>query len=337
MRALVIGGTGFVGINVVDALLAAGASVRVTRRRRSPTLLLGKRPVELTDASLEDPSALRRAMEDRDVVFLTGAHYPRYSLDRDGSIAEGVAGVRSACEAALAVGVRRFVYTSSVATLARAPEGRRADETDRPLECPTDSVYRAVKWSMERAVDEAIARGLPAVTLLPGGCVGPWDARAGTGGILLGVVKGALPWWVDGTVNLVDVADVARAHSAAADAPVGERYCLAGHDVRVRWLLAHLEARYGGRAPREELGPDEARARADAEEAEASKRRGRVPLPRELVDLITLGQPVSSARAERALGVRFGPLDDALDRAHAWYARFRYLTPRSQEGTNDSP
>jgi dihydroflavonol-4-reductase len=190
---------------------------------------------------------------------------------------------------------------------------------------------------MERELECFIAQGLRAVTLLPGGCVGPWDARAGTGGILLGVVRAELPWWVDGTVNLVDVADVARAHVLAAGAPSGERYCLGGHDVRVRWLLGHLAARFGGRVPAECLAPEEARARADAEEARAAPSRGRVPFPRELVDVITLGQSVSNAHAEHALGVRFGPLDDALDRAHAWYVRFRYLSDTTARGPYDSP
>ena len=327
MQCLVLGATGFVGINVVDALLARDHKVRVTRRRRSPTILLGRRPVELVDASLEDPASLRRAMDGCDVVFLTGAYYPRHSLDLEGSLRQGVTGVRNACQAAQAARVGRFVYTSSIATLDRAPPGRRADEGDVPVAMPVGSVYRAVKWAMEREVDRAVARGLPAVTLLPGGCVGPWDARAGTGGILLGVVREALPWYLDGTVNLIDVWDVARAQVAAAGAEPGTRYSLAGHDVSFVWLLGHIAARYGGTVPAERLDAVEARARADADERGAAAARRRVPFPRELVDLIATGQPVSNARAEAALGLRLGPLDDALDRAHAWYVRFRYLPP----------
>ena len=86
MRALVIGATGFLGLNLVDALLAQGTEVRATRRRRSITAYLRRRSVELVPASLEDEPALIEAMTGMDVAFLTGAHYPRYSTDRDASL-----------------------------------------------------------------------------------------------------------------------------------------------------------------------------------------------------------------------------------------------------------
>ena len=193
-RALVIGASGFIGLNVVDALIERGFRVRATRRRSTATMFLRDRGVELVEASLEEPEALRAAMEGCEAVLLTGAYYPRYSLDLEGSLAVGVRGVKNACDAALAAGVPRFVFTSSIGTLERAPPGRAADERDVPRKMPEDSVYRAVKWAMEREIDRAIERGLPAVTLLPGGCIGPWDVRLGTGGVIVGVARRAIPW-----------------------------------------------------------------------------------------------------------------------------------------------
>ncbi len=329
MKAVVLGGTGFLGINMVEALREAGHSVRVARRRAAAAVLLRRWNVEVCTAALDDIAALRKAMEGCDVVYLAAGYYPRYSIDLAGALDEAVRGVSNACEAALDVGVQRFVYTSSVGSLGAAPENRAADETDIPKELPTESVYRAVKWAMERAVDDAVARGLPAVTLLPGGCLGPWDVRVGTGGFLVGIAQGSMPWWVDGIVNLVDVRDVARAHVTAAESPVGERYCIAGHTVRVSWLLAHVAQRYGGVAPSECLSADEARARADREERIAAVTGARVALPREMVDLVTAGQAVSNARAEAALGLTLRPLDDALDSAHEWFARYGFIKRRT--------
>ncbi len=338
MRALVVGGTGFVGLNVVDALLAAGAAVRITRRRQTATVLLRKRSVELADASLEEPEKLRRAMTGCDVVFLTGAYYPRYSLDFEASLAQGVDGVRNVCEAALAAGVPRLVYTSTIATLARSPAGRAADERDAGIEMPEGSVYRGVKWAMEREVDRFRRLGLSAVTLMPGGCLGPWDVRLGTGAIVVGVVRGLLPWWVDGLVNLVDVGDVARAHVAAVAPTPSDRYCLAGHTVRIGWLLGHIAARYGGTAPTLELSAEEARRRADQDERGAAPRRERVPIPRELVDMATTGQRVSDRLARDELGLELTPLDRALDGAHAWFARHSYVpTPKQERRVDENP
>jgi dihydroflavonol-4-reductase len=336
MRALVIGGTGFIGLHVVDALLAAGARVRVTRRKQTARILLQKRDVEWVDGSLQEPEKLWRAMSGCDAVFLTGAYYPRYSLDLRSALSEGVAGVRNACDAALSASVTTFVYTSTIGTLRRAPPQRPADERDVPRRMPAGSVYRAAKWAMEREVDLARRRGLSAVTLMPGGCIGPWDVRVGTGSLLVGVIRGLLPWWVDGLVNLVDVGDVARAHLAAAVQAPSPRYCLSGHDVRVGWLLRHIAERYGGSVPSRELSPEEARARAHEDELRAAARRERVPIPRELVDLATTGQPVSSARAQAELGFTLTPLDDSLDRAHAWFVKHSYV-PRLGHTQKETP
>lgn len=343
MRALVIGGTGFVGLNVVDALLAAGASVTVTRRKQSITMLLRKRPVTLVDASLDEPEALERAMRGCDVVYLAGAYYPRYSTDLEASLERGVRGVANACAAARAASVPRLVYTSTIATLAAAPDERDADERDADerdaderdvlAAMPTGSVYRAVKWAMENEVERARRAGLDAVTLLPGGCVGPGDLRLGTASVIVGVVRGLLPWWVDGYVNLVDVTDVARAHVAAGDATPGTRYALAGHTVRVSVLLETIARRYGGIVPDRELSADEARARSLADEIAAAPRRERVPIPREFVDMAVHGQRVSNARAKADLGLSLTPLDQALDLAHAWLTRFGFVPRPTKKET----
>ncbi len=326
--ALVIGGTGFVGLNIVDALLAEGQTVKVSRRRNSITAYVRRRHVELVHASLDDELGLRDAMDGIDVVYLAGAYYPRYSTDRASAIARGVEQLRAACSAARMAGVR-LVYTSSTGALEAPRDGRPADERDIPAAMPSDSVYRATKWAMERELESHLARGLDAVTLIPGACIGPLDVRVGTGGILLGAVHGTLPWWVDGIVNAVDVGDVATAHLAAARlGKAGDRFCVAGHDMRLGELLRRIVARYGGRIPPRPISLDEGRVRADTAEREAEPQKARVPFPRELVDLLAAGHPVSSRRAESELGTTFRPLTETLDRAWAWFVRHHYLPAR---------
>jgi hypothetical protein len=102
----------------------------------------------------------------------------------------------------------------------------------------------------------------------------------------------------------------------------------------VATLLETIVARYGGALPPEQLTHDEARRRADRDERDAALRRARVPVPRELVDLVATGQLVSSERARRDLGIDLTPLETALDRAHDWFVRFRFLPrPTVHEGS----
>jgi len=182
---------------------------------------------------------------------------------------------------------------------------------------------------MERELEAHLQQGLDAVTLLPGACIGPLDVRVGTSGVLLGAVHGTLPFWVEGIVNAVDVGDVAQAHLAAARlGTIGERFCIPGTSLELGELLRRIVARYGGRLPQSPITIAEGCRRADAAERAAEASRGRVPFPRELVDLVAAGQRVSSARAARRLGTTFRPLTETLDRAWAWFVRHHYLPAR---------
>jgi len=324
-RALVLGGTGFLGLNLVDALLDDGWRVRVALRRHAITLHLRSREVERVPVDTGDVRALARVMRGEDAVFMVAGHYPRYSLDLVGECATGVLQARVVADAALRARVPRLIYTSSTGALARA-EGRPAREDDIPTRRPR-SVYRAVKWAMEREVERYRGRGLRTVTMIPSGCVGPWDARVGTGRLLVGPLRGELPFRVAGTIALVDVEDAMAAHvAAAAHADPAARYCLGGHAVTVSALLEHICARWGATLP-VEIPLTSARALADQAERWAAPRRERVAVPRELVDLVEHGQAVSSAAAQRDLGFALRPLEGSLDRAHAWFESRGYLRP----------
>jgi dihydroflavonol-4-reductase len=330
-RALVIGGSGFIGLHVVDVLLERGWTVSVTRRKSTPTMLLRRRPVTLVEASLDDRASLERAMAGCDVVAVCGGYYPRYSTDRATAVRTGVDGVENALQAAWSAGVRRVLYTSSVAVLGKPPVDRPADERDVGAPGSDDGVYTSVKREMERRVDAWRDRGMGVVSLVTGGCMGPGDLRLGTTGILVMTLRSALPFWVDGWVNLVDVRDVARGHVAAIDSP-GARYCLGGRDIRMGALLSCVAERYGVPLTAPEVSPASAREQADAAERAAEPNRARVAMPRELVDVVCDGQRVSSAAAERDLGLTWTPLETSLDDTHAWLLSHGYLKlPRRNE------
>ena len=330
-RALVLGATGFIGMATVDALLARGIEVRALRRPRSMTILLRRRPVELVVGELADLPSIERALSGCDLVIHAASHYPRYSLEAAASTEQALAETRCFLDALRGSHVDRAVVVGTIATLGEAPASRPASEEDSLHQAPLDSPYRALKWHVQRELSEAHRDGSPVVSLLPGACLGPGDLRVGTSALLMGLARGALPFWLEGWVNIIDVRDVAECLVTAAlsRGPLSREIALPGHSNRTSALFPLVVQRYGGALPPVFLDAETARERADADERLAAPRRARVPFPRELVDLIASGQRVSGARAERELGLSPRPLITTLDDAYESLAR-RGLVPRRE-------
>lgn len=335
MKAVVIGGTGFVGMNVTRALVAAGHDVVATRKVHANTLFARKLGAPLVRADLDDEPALVEAMRGREVAFMCAGHYPRYSLDADAEVAVARARVGRALSAAKQAHVSRVVLTSSIATVGPPERGVRSTEDD-PID-PTSlgSVYHRVKLAIEQ---EALASGLDVVVLLPTGIVGELDVKAGTGFLFVALGNGMLPFFVEGKTNVIDADDLAHAHVAAAlHGRSGERYAVGGHDLMVSELLERVATILGvpmnaRPVPWWLAGP----AATFAEmRAAALKDGGRPFLAREMVDVVRFGRFVDSSKAARELRLPPPtPLDDTLRKACGWFVKHRYirLPSRVSEG-----
>ena len=333
MTALVLGATGFLGINLVDALQRSGSAVRCGRRRRSNVLPLRSRRVPLVIADLDDDQTLIAAMQGADVVYHLAGHYPRTSLDHDATVAVGCAQTTRVLDAAAAAGVRRLVYVSSTATVAKRTGGAstESDVFDAP---PGFGTYHDLKWTMEQRVLQE--RRFEVVVALPSACIGPWDLRVGTSALLVGVARGLDPAYPDGIVNLVDVRDVADALVRLGQAPrPPPRILLGAWNRRLQPLLQALADRYGVPPPSPPIGAAEAIIRADAEEAAATNEHRRPNMSREIVDLIVHGPELDPALAEAELGMRWRDLDTTLDAFDAWARRMRIIpeTPTAARQT----
>ena len=329
MKPLVIGGTGFVGLNVVRALADRGISPRCTRRKTSNTLFLRKFKPALVVASLDDADSLREAMEGCDTVFMTAGHYPRYSLGQREHVETALRRIDNVIEAAQQQSIQRLVFTSSVVTMDwQTPADRVLTEDHVASRPPPRSVYHAVKFALERRVLEAAESGLPAVVLCPTGVVGEYDIKAGTGFFLVALARRMMPSYPDGRINLVDAGAVADAHLAAAerDGMEGSRYILAGHNMTVGELLRGVCDRYDLPRPTRTIPLPFAALTTTWDEWRCSRTKGRRPkLAREFVDLLRFGRFVDPARAVADLDLAVPPFEETLDRAWSWFAKYGYL------------
>jgi len=331
MTALVTGGTGFVGSAVVRALLAEGARVRALVRPGSDRQNLTGLDVELAEGDLLYADSLRRAVSGCRSLFHVAADYRLWIPDPERLYAVNVAGTRTLLRVAAEAGVERIVYTSSVAALGLEPHGEPADETTPVRESNLIGHYKRSKYRAERAVDQLIEEGVPAVIVNPSSPIGPRDIRpTPTGRMVLEAAAGRMPAYVDTGLNVVHVDDVAAGHLLARDRGViGERYILGGENKMLGEILGCVCHLAGRKAPRFRL--PHAVVIACAAVAEAGYRV--VPPRRE--PMLTLDSArmakkrmfFSSARAERVLGYRARPAAEALRDSVEWFAENGYLSP----------
>jgi len=324
VRALVLGGSGFLGMNLVLALRERGILPLCTYRGRAPRVALRRAGVPLVWADFEDHDSLFAALRGVEVVFHCGAHYPALSLDRAATLALGLRQLDNVLTACAEAKVRRLVFVSSVATV-RAADGSSTEE--HTFEAPPGfGVYHDLKWHLERRVlDET---RFETVTLCPGACLGPWDVRIGTSGMLVAVARGEAVPHPDGWVNIADARDVAEIAVRVATLQAAEpRLLVAGSNHRFHDLLSTLAARYDAPAPPPPLTALEAIERAEAAERAAAAAGTRSDVSRELVDLTIHGSPIDASLAERLTGHRYRPIEDTLDAFDQW-ARARNIIPR---------
>jgi dihydroflavonol-4-reductase len=320
VTALVTGGTGFVGSAVVRALLAQGEEVRVLVRPTSDTRNVEGLAVERAMGDLRDHGSLARALTGCAALYHVAADYRLWVPDPQALYASNVEGTRALMQAALAAGVRRVVYTSSVATLGLNADRSPADE-DTPVGL-ADMIghYKRSKFLAEQVVREmAHTQGLPAVIVNPSAPVGPRDLKpTPTGRTVLDAAAGRMPAYVDTGLNIVHVDDVAAGHLLAGrHGRVGERYILGGTNMSLREILGVIAELTGRGPPRWRLPHAALLPVAYAAEGWA-RVSGREPLL--TVDGIRLARKhmyFSSGRAERELGYRARSARTALEDAIA--------------------
>ena len=333
MLALVTGATGFLGSHVARVLAEQGAELRLLVRPTSDLRNLNDDDLKNADrvvGDLRDAASIEKALSGCDVVFHVAADYRLWVRDPDEMYRSNVEGTRSLLEAARKQGVRRVVYTSSVATMGfvHVNNGNVADEQSPVGIRDMIGHYKRSKFMAEQVVVEAARSGVDVVIVNPTTPVGERDIKpTPTGRIVLDFLKRKFPAYVETGLNLVDATECARGHVQALEkGRSGERYILGGENLTLKQILDRLATITGLKSPTLKLPYVFAFATGVVDEMVTGRLLGREP--RATIDAVRMGRKmmfVSSAKAERELGWRAVPVDGALRRSVDWFRGNGYV------------
>jgi dihydroflavonol-4-reductase len=313
-HTLLTGATGFIGSHVARLLVQRGDEVRATVRPRSPVEMLADLPIEQVRADICDRRALRRAMRGIDRVFHV-AGTTSLALPRERAFAVNVEGTRIVLEEALRAEVERVVYTSSVAAIGPALPGRTADESAVWDAGRYGIAYVDSKHEAEVTAMRLLPRGLPLVIVNPTSVLGAGDPGRSSTTLVRRFMRRQIPAYVEGTLNIVGVDDVARGHLLADErGRIGERYILGNRNYTLTRLFADLGRLSGVEPPALKLPLPVALA-----VAAAGGRIGmHMPSPT-VIRASSLNWAFVNRKAKRELGWTTSPHEDALEDTVVWY------------------
>jgi len=319
MRALVTGGTGFVGSHVVRALLEAGHSVRVLHRHSSRLDALTGLDYESALGDVTDSKSLRAACEGMDWVFHVAAVADYWRADPRRMFAVNVDGTRKVLQAAQGAGVQRVIFTSSAAAIGLNDRGPANESV--PFNLPPERfLYGYSKAQAEAIVAEYVARGMDVVTLNPVVIMGPGDLNMISGSFIVQLWR--YQWLAPatyGAIAVIDVRDVARLHIAAAErGRRGERYILSAANYRYREWFQMIADALGVAPPLLYLPTPVLPVIAAAID---SLRRLGVPTPVDADQVRLGGRSVTfdTSKSRRELGAPEIPMQQSLADTVAWY------------------
>ena len=322
MKVFLTGATGFVGHHVARALADEGAKLRLLVRKTSNLANLEGIPGDTHVGDLARPETYAPALSGCDAVVHVAADYRLWIRDPEAMYCANVEGTRDLLKLARDAGIKRFVYTSSVATMHFRRDGMVINE-DTPVSL-RDMVghYKRSKFLAEQQAVAAAEDGQRVIILNPTTPIGPHDSKpTPTGRIFVDFLNGRFPAYMDTGLNLVDVAEVARAHvSALTKGQSGHRYILGGENLTLKQILDKMAAITGLPSPTVKIPFAVAATYAFFEEWITGRIRKREP--RATLEEVRMGRKkmyASSAHAQQELGFRIMPVNPAMRAAIEWF------------------
>jgi dihydroflavonol-4-reductase len=335
---LVIGGNGYLGSHVVRALVEDGEDVRVMVRSGANTIGIDDLEVQRFVGDIWDDDVLRAAMTGADVVYYCVVDTRGWLRDPSPLFRTNVEGTRNvldiATEPEIASGLKKFVFTSSYATVGRR-RGRVATEDDVISERGLTPYVRSRVQAEKLVLEYARERGLPAVAMCVSTTYGGKDwGRTPHGEIIAGAAFGKLPFVMSGIeLEAVGVNDAARALiKAAALGRVGERYLISEKMISNAEVARIAAEAAGVPAPARSIPLPLTYLLATMGTVKGKLKGTDEKLSLASLRLMRAEAPVDCSKARRELGWEPTPVENSIREAARFWVGLREARRKSKTG-----
>lgn len=329
-RVVVTGAAGFIGSAVTRALLSRGVDVVALVEPGAATSNLDGLQVERREVDVTIERHLNGVFDGARFCFHLAAKFGFWPKDPSSFYAINVNGSRNVISAATEAGLERIVYTSTVATLGlwRTKAGQPSNEDDVADLSHLYGNYKQTKYVAEHEVLRAAAQGLPVTIVMPTFPLGPRDrVPTPTGRLILEYLDGRVPGFVDTTLNVAHVEDVAEGHLLALErGDVGRSYILGGENYSLEHLLQVLAHSTG--LPEATLHVPRALSLGVAhvsEFVEGRLLRRHPTVPIEAARMSTTSMAFDDSRARKELGYAPRPAEEAVLESAKWFVDNGYV------------
>ena len=332
-RVVVTGATGFIGSAVTRALLRRGVEVVALIEPGAVTSNLDGLAVERREVDVTDERQLDGVFDGTRYCFHLAAKFGFWAPDPSSFSTVNVHGTRHVVRRAAEAGVERIVYTSTVATLGlgSTTAGRPANEDDVADLAHLYGDYKRTKYVAEHEVLRLAAQGAPVVLVLPTMPQGPFDHRpTPSGKVVLDFLNGRMPGYVDTSMNVAHVDDLAEGHLLALErGRQGHSYICGGDNITMAQLLETL-ATVTGLPSAQRRFPSAfsmiAGYSSQFLEGRLLHREPHVPL--EAAQMSMTKMTFDDARAREELGYVSRPAAQALYDSARWFVSNHYVSAR---------
>jgi len=327
MKVFLLGATGLIGNHTARELLKNGYEVKALVRKKSRIELLQGLNLEIFQGDIRDKETLIEGMKGCDITIHCAGYYPKFSIKEDLEINNALNEIRNVMDSCLISGIKKILYVSSIGTIWKDKDGIGREGIPFDFK-RVKGLYHRIRFLMEEEVKKYSEKGLEIFIVNPTLCVGEYETKPIQFCLIPRVIK-ILPFYTDARMNAVDVRDVAKGIILALERGRAlERYILGGENLTIKEFLKKIAKIAKAPPPAIKIPPLFALSGAYFSEFLSyyiSKKNPSIPLSG--IQMAKYSFFVSIEKAEKELGYKPSPIEDAIKRAIEWFRKIGYINP----------